>query len=150
MKLNPVESTNVAAIGHLEDEKILIVRYRDGAVYAISGVTLPTWEALNAAESKGRFLVALQKTLPEGGIRRIGVGAPAVPSAPPAPEPIETLNVPDVDADKCCIAAVVARGRSRIFLTESVHCADCGTELAPEMAEGVRYWRIRPHFGVTR
>lgn len=58
MKLTPVESSNIAAIGYLEDEQVLLVRYRDGALYAYCGWTAEQYAALLAAESKGKFLAA--------------------------------------------------------------------------------------------
>ena len=34
MKLTPVESSHIAAIGYLETERVLLVRYKDGSLYA--------------------------------------------------------------------------------------------------------------------
>jgi len=38
MNLTPVESSHIAAIGYLEAERVLLVRYKDGSLYAIAGV----------------------------------------------------------------------------------------------------------------
>lgn len=58
MKLTPVESSNISAVGYLEDEQVLLVRYRDGALYAYSRWTAELYAAFLAAESKGKFLAA--------------------------------------------------------------------------------------------
>lgn len=52
-------SSNVAMYGYLSDDKVLLVRYRDGTLYARTGIEPAIVAALNAAQSKGAFLSGL-------------------------------------------------------------------------------------------
>jgi hypothetical protein len=54
--LNPVSSSNVAAIGYDEKSETLVVEFLNGAKYAYSDIELPTWEALRDASSIGSYL----------------------------------------------------------------------------------------------
>ena len=56
MKLTPVESSHIAAIGYLEDERVLLVRYKDGALYARTGVPVESWYDFEGSVSKGGWL----------------------------------------------------------------------------------------------
>jgi hypothetical protein len=60
MALQPVRSSNVAAIEFLEAEEILIVSYIHGGVYVFNNFTAPDYERFTAAESKGKFLAGLR------------------------------------------------------------------------------------------
>jgi hypothetical protein len=51
-----VESSAVEAIDYKERPRRLIVTYAGGATYAYAGVPRHTWDALRAAESKGRLV----------------------------------------------------------------------------------------------
>lgn len=63
MKLTPVESSHIAAIGYLEDECVIFLRYRDGTLYAMPGMPPRVWDALCAAESKGRYVERLREPM---------------------------------------------------------------------------------------
>jgi hypothetical protein len=56
MKLTPVESSHIAAIGYLEDERVLLVRYKDGSFYGYPGCYPEQFAAFLAAKSKGSWL----------------------------------------------------------------------------------------------
>lgn len=63
MKLTPVESSHIAAIGYLDDECVIFLRYRDGTLYAMPGMPPRVWDALCAAESKGRYVERLREPM---------------------------------------------------------------------------------------
>lgn len=63
MRLTKVESSNVAAVGYLDQEQVLLVRYHDGALYAGLGVTVERFAKLMASQSKGGFLAKMQETV---------------------------------------------------------------------------------------
>ena len=56
MDLTPVESSHIAAIGYLESDRVLLVRYKDGALYAWRDFGEAMWTALQSAPSKGAWL----------------------------------------------------------------------------------------------
>lgn len=58
MKRTPVESGNVAAIGHDPDTNTLEVEFRNGGVYTYHGVDADKHAALMKADSVGGFLHA--------------------------------------------------------------------------------------------
>jgi hypothetical protein len=147
MKLTPVESSHVAAIGYLEDERVLLVRYRDGALYAVPGMPLSVWEACQTAESKGRYLARLRGAmilLTKGGAEQESQSMRADLSARES----GPLNTIDENAGKCCRKLFLSQDRNGE--DRSFSCADCGTEFRPEMVGPVRHWRIVEHFAVHR
>lgn len=172
MQLTPVESTHIAAIGYLEAERVLLVRYKDGSVYAWDDIGATAWNILaSPVTSKGLWMSALSKvrngTLIAKGVMptdtdsspvRPGSSVPersndgtavTEPGDNAAPSP-GLLNVIDEDACKCCrrsLAATFARWPN-VTITS---CGDCGTEFVLDMAaDSVRYWRIKAAFGVHR
>ena len=54
MKMHPVESSNVAAIGH--ENETMHVQFRHGGTYAYQGVTAEGFKKLSEAPSIGGFL----------------------------------------------------------------------------------------------
>lgn len=54
MALTPVNSSNVAAIGH--EGTTLTVQFKGGATYDYFDVPTETWEALQKAPSVGAFI----------------------------------------------------------------------------------------------
>ncbi len=56
MKIIPVASTNIEAIGYDEATLILRVVFRNGSVYEYLGVPLKVFGEFKAAPSKGRFV----------------------------------------------------------------------------------------------
>lgn len=58
MKLEPVTSSNVSAIGYDPDAKALHVQYKSGATYIYSGVPQASYDALKGASSVGTHLHA--------------------------------------------------------------------------------------------
>lgn len=56
MRLIPVESSHIAAIGYLDEQSVLLVLYKDGALYARPGWSMTDYIDLTHASSKGKFL----------------------------------------------------------------------------------------------
>ena len=157
MNLTPVESSHIAAIGYLEAERVLLVRYKDGSLYAFLDWLPALYVELMASRSKGRFmmgriwpsiLIAKGVMPTEAGIRAIR-GTVAEPGGNAAPSP-GPLNVIDEDADKCChktLNAMFARGIDQRL---SAECSDCGTQFWPEKIGECCYWRIKSNVAIVR
>jgi hypothetical protein len=58
LKLTPVESSHVAAIGYLEDQSVLLIAYKDGSLYARPGWTPDAYDLLMRSPSIGKALHA--------------------------------------------------------------------------------------------
>lgn len=56
MELTKVKSSNVDAVGYLEQDGVLLVRFKDGTLYARTGVQPAQYIQLLEAESKGAWL----------------------------------------------------------------------------------------------
>lgn len=152
MVLTPVESSHIAAIGYLDAERILIVRYKDGTLYAQADFSSSKWKSLQAAPSKGRWL----HTRDRRGVDpiRITKGANSVDQGIPERAGRETttdpgpLNVIDEDADACC-----RKGLTHRLQRDSEtrwECGECGTQLYPEIIGACRYWRIKSNVVIVR
>jgi hypothetical protein len=148
MNLTPVESSHVAAIGYLDDERVLLVRYHDGHLYAWLDVSAAQFASLMAAPSKGKALHAMRGTSilisrkeDANQIDNSGAGTVAhVKSGP--------LNTLDEDAGKCCAKTMKTfpPGDDIVAFT----CVQCGLEFRPEMVGPVRHWRIVPQVVILR
>ena len=157
MNLTPVESSHIAAIGYLEAERVLLVRYKDGSLYARTEVPKQIFEGLMSAPSKGGFLHAMPKlgaVLITKGVMPTEAGTPAIrgtvaePGGNAAPSP-GPLNVINEDADKCCrrsLTASLAKYPAALILS----CGNCGQEFKPEMVGPNRFWRIIPSVAIVR
>ena len=55
-EMQPVVSSNVAAIGYDEIAADVYVEFIGGAMYVYEGVPLPIWQDFEAAPSKGGFV----------------------------------------------------------------------------------------------
>lgn len=53
--LNPVRSSNLAAIGYDPEVLVLAVQFASGHIYHYANVPQDRWEALHAAPSKGQY-----------------------------------------------------------------------------------------------
>jgi KTSC domain len=162
--LMPVESSRVAAVGYLEADKVLIVRFIDGALYAFPGVTVAQYAQLMEVPSKGRWIAKLRGQ--EVRIQK-GVMPPDVrstdrlsgksdqftgPVARPGGDAVASpgpLNVIDQDADKCCRKYLTSY-ESILPTLIGFSCGTCGTEFTAEMAGPNRYWRIVPQVHIIR
>ena len=60
MQLTPVESSHIEAVGYLESDRVLLVRYKDGSLYARPGWSLEHFVRLVGSTSKGKFLRATE------------------------------------------------------------------------------------------
>lgn len=58
MELKPVESSNIAAVGHNAETNELHVRFKNGGVYKYAGVDADKHKALMAADSIGSYIHA--------------------------------------------------------------------------------------------
>lgn len=58
LKLNPVKSSNVEAVGYDAASQTLLVRFKGGKTYSYAGVPVTVNTALGQAESVGRFIGA--------------------------------------------------------------------------------------------
>jgi hypothetical protein len=58
MKLEPVQSSNIAAIGHDPEKNQLVVQFKSGATHAYEGVSAEDHAALIGAESVGKHFHA--------------------------------------------------------------------------------------------
>lgn len=152
MDLTPVESPHIAAIGYLEAERVLLVRYHDGSLYAFEHFPPFMWEQLVKAPSKGKFLSAcrdLQKgiLITKGGNADNQQIEPARATGPV--EQTGPLNVIDPEADKCCRASLTA-SLAKYPAAQIMACGKCGQEFVPGLVEGVRLWRCKPAFAIHR
>ena len=149
MWLTPVKSSNVAAVGYLDEDGVLLVRYHDGSLHARPGVSREQFEALLTAESKGKFLHAMRGTSILISRKETSADNPvtqshehrAVPHVVDGP-----LNVLDEDADRCC------RRRFAVFPREEqvFTCIDCGTEFRATRRGALRHWQIWPATAIVR
>ena len=150
MQLTPVESSHIAAIGYLEDERVLLVRYRDGALYAMLGWTPVAYEQLYSAPSKGQMLkrfagprvLISKEVVPTDTVTRLAT-AGASDTAPATP-----LNSLDEDAGKCC--AKHLRSRVHPEAEERMDCPTCGLSFRREQVGPVFHWRITPVFLIRK
>lgn len=61
MNMQPVCSTNLAAVGYDEISNTLCIRFRQGGTYAYSGVPKNIYDNLMCASSKGSYHAAFIK-----------------------------------------------------------------------------------------
>jgi hypothetical protein len=154
MTLTPVESSHIAAVGLVEPDGVLLVRYRDGSLYARPGWTAGSFADLLAAPSVGKRLAATIG----GSIRILGKeDTVSSQSRANAQNPLQQrgetapLNLIDEDADECCRQAFAAMGCAGAPLESPIWCAQCGTVFVAEtFPDRTRYWRIRPQVAIVR
>lgn len=153
MTLTPVESSHIAAVGLVEPDGVLLVRYRDGSLYARLGWTAGSFAALLAAPSVGKRLASTTG----GSIRLLGGrkeeaenivraerAAPLAEDTKPGP-----LNLIDGDAYRCCRKGLTERLKRDSETPWT--CAECGADFVPEaFPDRTRYWRIRPAVAIVR
>jgi hypothetical protein len=60
-EMQPVVSTNVAAIGYDEVAEEVYVEFLDSGLYAYGGVPLPVFQEFETAPSKGSFVNQILK-----------------------------------------------------------------------------------------
>ena len=152
MNLTPVESSHIAAIGYLEAERVLLVRYKGGALYARPGWSAEGYANLCAAPSKGKFMRACEGTpailITKGGNAEDSQSTRAAPPLA-AVEQSGPLNVIDEDADACCRRSL-SKSLARFPGATIASCGDCGQEFVPEMIGQFRYWRCKPAVAIVR
>lgn len=140
MEMTNVQSSNVDSVGYLEAERVLLIRYKDGSLYARVDVQPETMQAFESATSKGRFLAQL--TNPAVKIAVVNPAQGATPKAETqsaeqgANAPLQTYQ-----DDQCC-----ARGLVSFLLTPQSGsaqlwtCRKCGQEWSAHRHGDVRHW----------
>lgn len=58
MKLTPVESSMIRAVGYDDDTRTLVVAFAGGRAYTYADVPRAVYDGLLTAESKGKYLNA--------------------------------------------------------------------------------------------
>lgn len=147
MDLTPVESSHIASIGYLEADQVLLVRYRDGGLYARPGWSPEQFRDLCAASSKGAFLRSTAGPsilITKGGRAEDSSQSNerAVAATPSGP-----LNVLDEMANPCCWSTFVALTLSTRLLWD---CPNCGLHFEAQMVGPVRHWRVKAAFAIAR
>ena len=154
MELTPVESSHIAAIGYLEADRVLLVRFKAGPLYAWPDIPSDSWATLLAAKSKGKCLPEIVSNrgicISKGGIA-VDPKQPEQREPDQAPGPLEVI---DENAGKCCrkifVGAALRGGENWSSAAGIVTCGTCGTEFRREMVGPVAHWRIVEHFAVVR
>lgn len=130
MKMNPVESSNVAEVGYEPDILLLRVKYKDGATYDRPGVTPDKFAVLMAADSIG---VCLARNFAAGTrLPHPTPGYPAPAAANPQDEHKETFA-----EDDCCTRRIMKANRNNMA---EWTCPECDTLWRPRMIETLKHW----------
>lgn len=152
MRLTPVESSHIAAIGYLEDERVLLVRYKDGGLYGYAGVSSGDWDKISASDNPGKLLKDATRpqdyVLISKGPNHNWTRPTPAQTAPPVDA--GALNVIDGDASKCCRRDLAFHEAHGINQQAGMECSECGTNFRPEMVAGICHWRIVPLFALHR
>src|ERR1019366_10415593 len=99
MELCPVKSSNIAGAEYLSIDQVMLIRYRDGALYARLRVTPAQYVGFMAAASKGQFVAAM--TNPTIRISRKEDAPIEIMPEQGAVEVAGPLNVIDEEEDSC-------------------------------------------------
>jgi hypothetical protein len=133
MELIPVESSNIKAIGYVEEYNLLRVQFKDGSVYDYPGVSPDLHAQLMKAESKGHFLWMIGN----------GTRVDCKPIGKPKPEQVRVLQ--SHVEDDCCDGPLNRALRSGSLETaESWTCPKCGETWRWQIIEGIRHWSPKP------
>lgn len=146
MELLPVKSSHVAAVGYIEHDQVLLVRFKDGSLHARIGCTADQFKRFMESESKGAFLRVYDwpsVLISKGGARK--TETPEQAGRPTAGGP---LNVLDEDAGKCCARAMRNLGEPPRI--QQWACPECGLEFISQEVGPTRYWRIKPMVVIHR
>jgi hypothetical protein len=150
LKLTLVDSSHIAAIGYLEDVRVLLVRYKDGGVYAFDHIEPLNYAALEKAESKGAAVGTIARQRVGIKITKGGGSESDQRTGPASSGAAGPLNVIDEDADKCCRRQLTSFFGGPPSNAEHFECSACGTNFKPVMVGPSRHWRIVPLFAVHR
>ena len=154
MELTAVESSHIAAIGYLKADRVLVVRFKTGALYARPCVDPHEYAELERAPSKGvwfkRYADMIRISRNEDAQNNTQ-STERVVQAPEVPGP---LNVIQEDADKCC-RQKLAMALNSLSPYEQAYlkrweCPVCGMEFWPHMIGPVRHWQSVPAFAIVR
>jgi hypothetical protein len=148
MELTAVESSHIEAIGYLKADRVLLVRFKTGALYARPCVDPHEYVELERAPSKGVWLKRYADMIRISSRREKEERAsgPASSGDPPG-----SLNVIDPDAEKCCQkAAPKSQLWGMVDTPARWDCPECGTPFEIGMVGPNRHWRIFPVFAIAR
>ena len=125
-----VKSSNVHSIAYDGVNQAILVRFKEGKVYRYGNRLPEVWDALQRADSKGRFVRGLGK----GTLESTMPTASTV--AQDRREPLHTLTH---EADRCCRGAWNAALETGT-LGERFECPQCGSEYQPRDDGAIRFW----------
>ena len=152
MELTPCKSSHIAGAEYLSGDRVMLIRYHDGALYARLDVAPGQYIGFMAAASKGKFVNAMSNRAILISKRKEGADIEevtergAVEGQAAAP-----LNVVDEEASPCCKRALKSTFADPYLVRgPRAMCAECGTEFRPEMVGSVRHWRITLAVAVVR
>lgn len=79
IEMQPVESSNIAAVGYNEVQQAMRVQFTSGDTYHYDNVPKDVFEAFHASKSKGRFFASEIRTKPDVYKARKVVGDRSAP-----------------------------------------------------------------------
>ena len=151
MRMNPIESAAVKAVGYEPDQRLMRIQFRSGSTYDYADITLIQFVNLMNASSVGKWIrdnlsgrnpQSVRQETTQNGSPEQRAGAPAETGP---------LNVIDPDADPCCVRALhSALSIPTVPGSGSLTCGTCGQEFLPELRDGLRFWRCVPIVAVVR
>ena len=155
MELTPCKSSHIAGAEYLSGDRVMLIRYHDGALYARLDVAPGQYVGFMAAASKGKFVNAMLNRAILISKRKEGAEIEEVTERGAAEgQAAAPLNVLDGEADPCCRQkikqAFASWGVGSIRFGSAWECPACGTCFMPEMVGPVRNWRIQLSVAVVR
>jgi hypothetical protein len=154
MELTAVESSHIEAIGYLKADRVLLVRFKTGALYARPCVDPHEYLELERAPSKGVWLKRYADLIRISRKEDAQNNTQSTERVVQIPEARGPLNVIQEDAEKCCRQKLAMALNSQLP-NEQAHlgrweCPVCGTEFCPHMSGPVRHWQSVPAFAIVR
>ena len=151
MRMNPIESAAVKAVGYDPAEKLLRVQFKAGNTYDYSDIEPSQFAALMNASSFGKWIASNLSGRTPQSMRQETTQNGLPEQRASAPAETGPLNVIDPDADPCCVRALhSALSIPTVPGSGSLTCGTCGQEFLPELRDGLRFWRCVPIVVVIR
>lgn len=134
MEMIPVESSNIASIGH--ENEVLKVQFRDGAEYQYEDVPAARHAELMASESKGKWL---NEFIYRRSGRKLKRDMLAKMPDKATAGPIHTSQ-----AEGCCAKLINNASLSGLLdKLEPWECPKCGTVYAPKVFGPLVNWEAQ-------